>query len=107
MSRRLVSCVRPDRISSPMINTAAVTRSSLPESAIAPRLSCFPVFHPAFLGMLEALTGHGRLEPGVPARSRTGLRPAAARRAFTLAPGLAGTPGKLAHMDLRRRLAMA
>src|SRR4051794_28857180 len=39
MSRRLVSWVRPERISSPMISTAAVTRSAAP-LAMPSALAC-------------------------------------------------------------------
>src|SRR6185369_1336945 len=54
MSRRLVSCVRPDRISSPMISTAAVTLSfSL--LAIGPALAYIHGILPDWTTALDGL----------------------------------------------------
>src|ERR1700760_4160741 len=66
MSPRLVSWVRPDRISSPMISNAAVTR--------APSLLVLPPFAPSPLALGQALAymqirGVGR------ARRPIGLKP--------------------------------
>src|SRR5512140_1510776 len=52
MSRRLVSWVRPDRISSPMISTAAVTRPSV-LLAIRPRLAYIRCFQ--FPGLMPSM----------------------------------------------------
>src|SRR6185437_12652318 len=86
MSRRLVSWVRPDRISSPMISTAAVTRACSP-LAIGPSLAYIDAVPapglkpsmPRLQPLLAAVVTTWGLA-GAPAEARTPLQ--GARQAF-------------------------